>query len=118
VAINFSDTAIRAGMMAFARPITIIPRISQPSQPPYRVRAILKSRASDFQLDQGAIYSDQTTTFDIRAIEVSVPPMEDDQIVVDAADWRGDQIEPGVYRIADTDLDRQGAIVLTVRKLE
>lgn len=118
MAINFSDTALRAGMVAFARPITIIPRISQPSQPPYRVRAVLTSRASNFTLDNGAVFSDQETTFGIRLAEVAVPPAEDDQVVVDSADWRIDQIDPGLYRISDVALDRQGGQVLTIRKVE
>jgi hypothetical protein len=118
VAINFSDTALRAGMVAFARPITIIPVASQPGVPPYRVRAILTSRPSDFALDQGAVFSDQQTTFGIRLAEVLVPPEVNDQLYVDAADWRNDQIDPGIYRISDSDLDRQGGCVLTIRKIE
>jgi hypothetical protein len=118
VAVNFSDTALRAGMMAFARPITIIPVVSQPGAAPYRVRAILTSRQSDFQLENGSIFSDQETTFGIRRAEIAVEPLCNDQVYVDAADWRNDQIEQGTYRISDTDLDRQGGIVLTIRKAE
>jgi hypothetical protein len=105
-------------MMAFARPITIIPVVSQPAQPPYSVRAVLTSRASNFMLDQGAVFSDQETTFGIRLAEVAVPPAKDDQIYVDPVIWRNDQIDPGVYRISDTALDRQGGQVLTIRKIE
>ena len=105
-------------MMAFARPITIIPVVSQPGAPPYRVRAILTSHDSDFMLDQGAVFGDQRTTFGIRLAEVAVPPAQNDQIYVDAIDWRNDQIDPGVYRISDSDLDRQGGAVLTIRKIE
>jgi len=82
------------------------------------VRAILTSRKSDFQLDNGSVFSDQETTFGIRRAEVPVEPLCNDQIYVDAADWRNDQIEPGYYRISDTDLDRQGGIVLTIRKTD
>lgn len=105
-------------MMAFARPVTIIPVVSQPGAEPYRVRAILKSRAIDFALQDGSMFSDQETTFDIRAAEVAVVPLTNDQIYVDAADWRGDQIDPGYYRISDSDLDRQGAVVLAIRKID
>jgi hypothetical protein len=105
-------------MVAFARPITIIPVVSQPGAAPYRVRAILTSRDADFSLDQGAVFGDQITTFGIRLLEVFVPPAPGDQIYVDAVDWRNDQIDPGVYRISDSDLDRQGGAVLTIRKIE
>ena len=104
--------------MAFARPITIIPAVSQPGQAPYRVRAVLTSRESDFQLADGAVFSDQVTTFGIRLKEVIVPPAPDDQVYVDDIDWEQDQIESGVYRISDCDLDRQGGMVMTIRKIE
>jgi|SRR4249919_277200 hypothetical protein len=118
MAINFSDTALRAGMMAFARPITIIPVVSQPGAEPYRVRAILTSRAVDFPLADGSVFSDQETTFGVRVAEVAACPLTNDQVYVDAADWRNDQIDPGFYRISDSDLDRQGCVVLAIRKID
>ncbi len=105
-------------MVAFARPITIIPVVSQPGEPPYQVRAVLTSRSSNFMLDNGSVFSDQETTFGIRLAEVVVPPAEGDQIYVDVADWRDDQIPAGTYRVSDTSLDRQGGLVMNIRKIE
>ena len=112
---NFQGLVLRPNMVVFAGPITLMPLVSQGTgAAPVIGRGIMTSNRSNFMLDDGAIFSDQTTTLGIRLIEWPIRPMKDDQILIDDPAWDG-LIEAGLYRISDITLDRQGGATLTIR---
>ena len=95
-------------MGIFGRVVEIDPHVSQPGAAPYQARGIFSSRPVQFQLQDGAILSDQQTTLGIRLEEFAVPPTNRDRVIIDGV----------TYWVGDTSLDGQGGATITLRRTE
>ena len=106
--VDFSALVLLPGMNTFAIPVTVRPTVSQPGAPDYAARGVFSSAPTDVQMEDGGVFSDQQTTLGIRLAEFAVVPVNGDRIV----------IGPVVYWFADSSLDGQGGMLITLRKTE
>jgi hypothetical protein len=93
--IDFSATALRAGMDAFARAVTVQPVRSQPGAPAYLARGVFA--APHLQIDGIAIeagVSSASPTLGIRLSEFPEPPGQGDRIVIGPATWEVADVTP------------------------
>lgn len=77
---NFSELVYLPAFNTFARPISVMPLVSQPDVGPYDARGILDTKETDVLTENGAIFSDSHTILDIRIDEFPVLPMQGDRI--------------------------------------
>lgn len=115
--VNFSNLVLRPCMNTFAVKLMVDPIESRPGQPPYEARAILTSRDTDVQSMDGAVFSDQKTTFGLRFDDFDGPaPRARDELNVTDPMLVAHGIS-GRYIVDDVDLDAQGGAVLKIRKV-
>jgi hypothetical protein len=111
--LNFSTLVYLPAYDLYARDIVVTPRESQPGQPAYSARGIFHSGPVDVATEDGAIFSDQQTTLDIRAAEFAIPPIQNDLINIPA-----DNGVPaaGDFQVLDVDDNSGGELTLSLRK--
>lgn len=99
----------------WAVPATFIPVASQPGAPSYAGRGIYNTWEIDVAAEDGSIYSDQRTLFDIRISEFEVLPQQNDHLVIP---FDCNRRALGEYQIIDTDDNGGGQLYLTIRKVQ
>lgn len=109
------DLALRAGVDAFSRPITIYPLASRPGQPAYTARGVWRVRNVDVALQDGAVLSSDVLVLGVRLREFAVPPVKGDQVDVPLS---GLAPALGLYWIDDTDDDGEGGSMWTLKLVE
>jgi hypothetical protein len=115
MAINFSENLYKFAMDAFARPITVVPLVSQPGAPSYAARAYMDEKATDILTEDGGIFSDSQIYIDIRIEEFPVLPMQGDHI--DMAYHEG--VRGGSFEVLDlSGMGNAGGMInITLRAL-
>lgn len=78
-------------------------------------RGIYGSTWIDVHTEDGSIFSDQRTIFDIRADEFSLLPVQEDTVAI-PADSSG-MPDLGTFQIIDVDDNGGGELTLTLRKI-
>ena len=110
------DVLLQSAVFDFwAIPATFIPLASQPGGPAYDARGIYNTWDIDIAAEDGSVYSDQRTLFDIRKSEFNVLPQQDDHVIIP---FDCSQQPLGEYQIIDVDDNGGGQLYLTIRKVE
>lgn len=110
------DVLLQASVFDFwAIKATFIPVASQPGAPSYSGRGIYNTWDIDVAAEDGSIYSDQRTLFDVRKSEFAVPPRQNDHVII-PFDCSNQPL--GEYQIIDVDDNGGGQLYLTIRKVE
>jgi hypothetical protein len=79
-------------------------------------RGIYSSNSINIILEDGSLFSDQTTILDIRTSEFPVLPVQDDIIDIPAEPVSGLPAE-GNFQITDVSHNGGGEVTLTLKKL-
>jgi hypothetical protein len=110
------DILLQASVFDFwAIPATFVPVVSQPGAPSYPGRGIYNTWDIDVAAEDGSIFNDQRTLFDIRISEFDVVPQQKDHVVI-PFDANGRPL--GEFEIIDAADNGGGQIALTIRKVE
>jgi hypothetical protein len=115
MAVNFDVLLQPAIFEMWGVPATFTPLKSQAGQPAFPGRGIYGTYILDVAGDDGSIYSDQRTIFDIRESEFATLPAQGDHVTI-PFDCNG--IPLGEYVIIDASTDGGGQTMLTIRKYE
>ncbi|TCR60946.1 hypothetical protein [Bosea sp. BK604] len=110
--IDFNALVLGPAMAAFARPITILPAVSQPGEPAYPGRGIWGKRPADFQLEDGSAVGTDVLVIGIRIGEFPILPQPGDQIDIDAY---ASLPRVGLCEMVDDGDDGQGGYALVVK---
>lgn len=113
--IDFSNVVYQVCQEAFSVPCTAHLTFSRPDVPSFPARGIYDTRQLDIVSEDGAIYSDQQTIFDIRIAEWQFLPQQKDHIVI-PRDCNG--VELGEFEILDTSYNAGGQLTLILRRVE
>src|SRR5215475_13874903 len=113
--INFSTAIYQVCQDTFSVPCTFHPVFSQPDGASFESRGIFDTRLLDVMTEDGSIYSDQQTIFDIREAEFAVLPQQKDRVTI-PFDCTGKPI--GEFEIVDTSVNGGGEMTLVLRKWE
>jgi hypothetical protein len=113
MAVNFSREVYLICQDAFAVRATFHPAFSQPGGASYDGRGIYDTRQVDVMAEDGSIFSDQQTIFDIRTAEFAILPQQKDRVTI-PFDCNG--VPLGEFEIIDTNLNGGGEMTLTLRK--
>jgi hypothetical protein len=97
--LNYSTLVYGPCFELFARPITVIPLVSQPGGGAYGNRGIWTERELNVVADDGSIYQDHDVILDIRQVEFSVLPQQGDHVIIPA----------------DQDVPAEGEFIITNR---
>jgi hypothetical protein len=111
--LNFSTMIYLPCMDMFARPIVIVPLISQPGAPAYGARGIWDERELNVVAADGTIFQDHDVIIDIREAEFSVLPMQGDHVLIGAD---ADVPAEGEYVISNRWRNGGGEMTLTLSK--
>ena len=114
MSVNYSLLILLPVYDMFARPVTFCPYKSQPGAGAYNARGIYDSDDINIVGEDEAIFSDQQTILDIRAIEFAVTPLQGDHVYIEADG--PNMPAQGEFEILDTDDNGGGEITLTLRK--
>lgn len=114
MAVNFSTDVYLPCQDIFSVPCTFHPIFSQADGASYPGRGIYDTRQLDVMGEDGSIYSDQQTIFDIRTAEYAVLPQQKDRVTI-PFDCNG--VPLGDFEIIDTTLNGGGELTLTLRKV-
>jgi hypothetical protein len=95
----------------WAVPATFIPATGAP----FAGRGIYNTWEIDVPSEDGTIYSDQRTVFDIRKSEFVVLPKQDDRIDIP---FDCSNLPLGLFQIIDVDDNGGGQLYLTIRKIQ
>lgn len=101
--IDFSATALEAGIAVFGRAVTVHPDVSQPGGDPYYARGVFA--APHVPVDSFGIEAGISTTspsLGIRLADFAIPPQVGDSVGIDAE----------TYEIADMLPDGEGGVTL------
>ena len=112
--INFSQLVYDPCFNVFARPITVLPKASQPSVASYEARGIYSTMPLDIPAEDASIFSDQHTILYVRDAEFGGnPPIQGDIIdMPEAADVAG-----GLFIVIDTKQNSGGETTLNLRRM-
>jgi hypothetical protein len=113
MAVGFSRDVYLVCQDAFSVPATFHPVFSQPDGASYDGRGIYDTRQLDVVAEDGSIFSDQQTIFDIRTAEFAILPQQKDRVTI-PFDCNG--VPLGDFEIMDTTLNGGGEMTLTLRK--
>jgi hypothetical protein len=114
MAINFSTNVYLPCMDVFAVACTFHPVFSQPDGASYDARGIYDTRQLDVMAEDGSIFSDQQTIFDIRTAEHTVLPQQKDRVTI-PYDCNGAPL--GEFEVIDTTLNGGGQLTLVLRRV-
>jgi hypothetical protein len=103
--IDFDSIVLGPCLDAFARPVIVIPRKSQPGHPEYAARGIWDRRPSDVDLLDGGVLGSDTITLGVRLSEFPVPPVKGDRVYIPAS---GPLEHVGTCEIDDDGKDPNG----------
>ena len=84
MAIDFAIQVYLPAFNIFARPITVTPSKSQPSQPAYTGRGIYGTQSLDVDAEDSSVFSDQITILDIIENEFLIIPIQGDRVFIPA----------------------------------
>ena len=111
--VNFSTLVYLPSFDLFARPVTFYPYSSQPAVASYVGRGIYDTRMLNIVGLDGAVFTDQETILDIREVEFSILPQQNDRLTIDAAD-AGPAL--GEFEIVSSTSTGGGETTLVMRK--
>jgi len=114
MAINFSREVYLPNQDMFSVPCMVHPIFSNPDGGSYEGRGIYDTRQLDVIAEDGSIYSDQQTIFDIRTAEYPVLPQQKDRITI-PFDCNG--VPLGEFEVVDTMLNGGGEMTLNIRRV-
>ena len=116
MSVNFSTLVYGPNYDLWARPITVRPIASRPGLGPYTARAIYHSDELSVPMEDGSIFSDQKTYIDVRDVEFTVLPEQNDLIDIPIDPGSG---EPAVgsFQVTNVSNNGGGETSLTLRKL-
>lgn len=109
--IDFASLVLGPCMDVFARPIIVIPLVSQPRQPAYTARGIWSSKPVDIQLEDG-ILSTQEHTLGLKIADFTILPKQGDRVDIPLD---GNAPAIGIFLVEDADDDGQGGVVLSLK---
>jgi hypothetical protein len=124
MAIDFSALVLAPGMNAFARPIMLDPRKSQPLAQPYPARGIWTVSDVELVTEDGGKFSNRTLKLGIRLAEFPVLPKQGDWVTTAMADlpiayWQ-EPIDPNGsidFTVDDARPDGQGGMTLILKRV-
>lgn len=114
MAINFSRDVYLPCQDIFSVPCMFHPVFSQPDGASYEGRGIYDTRDLDVMAEDGSIFSDQQTIFDIRTAEYAILPQQKDRVTI-PYDCNGAPL--GEFEIIDTALNGGGQLTLVLRRV-
>jgi hypothetical protein len=115
MALNFPELVYLPCYDIFARPVTIVPLVSQPGAGTYGARGIFDTNEIQVIAADGSMISDTRTELDILQSEFDVLPEKQDQVFI--AD--DEMIPGGVFEISDVSDkgNAGGEVSLTLKRL-
>ena len=114
MAIDFAVQVYLPAFNIFARPITVTPLKSQPSQPAYTGRGIYGTTALDVTAEDVSIFSDQITILDVIENEFTIIPIQGDRVFIPAYLTLP---ELGDFELVDSKTNGGGQTTYNLRKI-
>lgn len=113
MAINFSEAIYLVAQDTFSVPCTFHPLFSQPDGASFDARGIFDTRQLDVVAEDGTMFADQQTIFDIREAEFAILPQQKDRVTI-PFDANGAPL--GTYEIIEASTNGGGETTLVLRK--
>ena len=82
--IDFDALVLTPAMDVFARPVVVLPVVSQPGVLAYTARGVWASKPDTIQTEGGEAISTNVPTLSIRLSEFSIAPVQGDRITIPA----------------------------------
>jgi hypothetical protein len=114
MAIAFSIEVYQKVEDTFSVGCTFTPVKSNPGQPAYTSRGIYITQPIDIVAEDGSLFSDQRSIFDVRESEFAVLPMQGDLVNI-PVDCNGAPL--GDFEVLDSDTNGGGLTTLVIRKI-
>jgi hypothetical protein len=112
--LNFSALIYQLAQDEFSVPCTFFPYASQPvTGVPFLGRGIYNTGQVAVPAEDGSVYSDHRTIFDIRTIEYATLPQQGDHVVI-PLDCNDEPL--GEFEIVDVAVNGGGEMTLTLNK--
>ena len=114
MAVNFGIQVYNPTFNVFARPVTLTPLVSQPSQPAYTARGVYGTEPIDILAEGTSVFSDSRTILDIIEQEFVVLPVQGDTVLIGAS---ADLSAVGTFEIIETKSNGGGETTLDLRRV-
>ena len=113
--INMSTSVYLVCQDTFSVPCTFHPVFSQPDGASYEARGIFDTRQLEMMMEDGSVFNDQQSIFDIREAEFAVLPQQKDRVTIP---FDGNGAPLGEFEVVETSTNGGGETTLVLRKWE